>query len=397
MANFAAYHDTAEKVTPTLGLTIPAGGDGESDLDAALDHLSNHPNTSPFICRRLIQRLVTSNPSAGYIYRVTQVWKSSNGNFGDVIKSILLDHEARSLTATSAITYGKKKEPIIHAVAYFRALEAKTLLPLADIDPADTSIADLSTYAYSPSNLTRFTANLAKFPTDTFRVRISSTDESLGQTPLAAPTVFNWFLPDYAVVGPLADAGLRVPEFQISTEISVVTNVNYLYALAYYGSGISAGSLPNQKAHDSNGDPHPTYNPYQYGDNDDHLRIDLTGTSEMGKAYLSIMDTNGDGKVTSADTTFDNRSSIVAACVALVDHLDLLLCSGRLKADYSSGYIADVVRNDNPRDILINTISNYSTYYDDNDDDDDQASVLKGRQRLAAYLISSSPQSIIQR
>ena len=284
-------------------------------------------------------------------------------------------------------------------MAYFRALGAKTILPLADLDPADTSISDLSTYAYSPSNLTRFTAYLAKFPAGAFRVRLSNTEGTLGQTPLAAPTVFNWFLPDYSLVGPLADAGLRVPEFQMATVISVVTNVNFHYSLAYSGSGLSAGSMPNQKAHVSDIDdtPHPIYNPYQYGDNDDHLTIDLTGASEMGKAYLAIMDTNSDGKVTSADTTFDNRSSIVSACVALVDHIDLLLCSGRLKADYSAGYISDVVRADNPRDILIHTVSNYSTYLDNDDIDANQATVLKGRQKLAAYLISTSPLAIIQR
>lgn len=397
MKNFADFHDTAEKIIPTLGLTIPANGDGESDLDAVMNHLSGHTNTAPFICRRLIQRLVTSNPSAGYIYRMAQVWKSSNGNLGSVCKAILLDYEARSLDAISPITYGKKKEPIVHFAALSRALEANTLLPLADIDPANTSIANLSTYAYSPSNLTRFTTDLAKFPANSFRVRLTNTDASLGQTPLAAPTVFNWFLPDYTVVGPLADAGIRVPEFQLANEISVVTNINYHYSLIYSGNGLSASSLPNQKAHDTNGDPHPTYNPYQYGDNDDHLKINTTGTSAMGQAYLAIMDTNGDGKVSSADTTFDNRTSIVAACVTLVDHLDLLLCSGRLKAEYASGYIPETVRPNNPRDIIIDTVSNYATYLDDNDNDADQASVLQGRLRTAAYLVTTSPYAVIQK
>ena len=117
----------------------------------------------------------------------------------------------------------------------------------------------------------------------------------------------------------------------------------------------------------------------------------------MGQAYLSIMDTNGDGKVSSADTTFDDPGSIDNACAALVDHLDLLLCSGQLSARYASGYIPGIVRTDNPRDIIIDTLTQQSAYLDDNDNDSDQAKVLGERLKLAVYLIVSSPYSIIQK
>jgi len=397
MMNFAEYHDTGAKNMPVLGLDISAGGDGESDLDAVMDHLAAHPNTAPFICRRLIQRLVTSNPSAGYIYRVTQVWKSSNGNLGEVFKAILLDYEARSLDATSSVSYGKKKEPLIHAVAFARAVGATSKFPLSHLDPTDTTVADLANYAYSPSKLALFSAELAKFPAGTTRVRMFNTDDSLGQSPLASPTVFNWFLPDYSVPGALVDAGLSVPEFQISTEISVITNIDFHYSLVYSSSGLSGQVVRGQKVHDENGDPHPVYNPYGYGDNDDHQTADYSGASAMGQAYLSVMDTNGDGKVTSADTTFDDPASIDAACVALVDHLDLLLCAGRMKAEFSGGYVAGMVRAGNPRDTIIKTLTSYSTWLDDNDNDEDQASVLRGRLKEAAYLITSSPQAIIQK
>ena len=39
---------------------------------AALDNIFNHPNVGPFIARRLIQQLVTSNPSPAYVERVAQ-------------------------------------------------------------------------------------------------------------------------------------------------------------------------------------------------------------------------------------------------------------------------------------------------------------------------------------
>src|SRR5262249_1080025 len=40
------------------------------ELDYTISTIFNHPNVGPFIARQLIQRLVTSNPSPGYIYRV---------------------------------------------------------------------------------------------------------------------------------------------------------------------------------------------------------------------------------------------------------------------------------------------------------------------------------------
>ena len=66
------------------------------------DKLFNHPNTGPFICRQLIQRMVTSTPSPGYIYRVASKFNNNGsgvrGDMRAVIKQILLDYEARSQT-----------------------------------------------------------------------------------------------------------------------------------------------------------------------------------------------------------------------------------------------------------------------------------------------------------
>ena len=70
------------------------------DLEQALDSIFNNQNVGPFICRQLIQRLVTSNPSRDYLYRVVQKFNDNgNGVRGDmqaVIEAILLDYEARS-------------------------------------------------------------------------------------------------------------------------------------------------------------------------------------------------------------------------------------------------------------------------------------------------------------
>src|SRR5205085_1067171 len=64
------------------------------DLEKALDSIFNNQNVGPFICRQLIQRLVTSQPSPGYVYRVVQKFNDDGtaqhvrGNMQAVIKAI---------------------------------------------------------------------------------------------------------------------------------------------------------------------------------------------------------------------------------------------------------------------------------------------------------------------
>jgi hypothetical protein len=114
-----------------------------ADLDQALDSIFNNPNVGPFICRQLIQRLVTSNPSREYLYRVVQKFNDDGtgirGNMQAVISAILLDYEARStnlvftytipgvITNTALNTYGKQREPLLRVTAVARAFPAPAL------------------------------------------------------------------------------------------------------------------------------------------------------------------------------------------------------------------------------------------------------------------------------
>ena len=62
MMAIEAYHSTAPK--PLLGgVVLPPNQTALKDLRDALDNVFMHPNVGPFIGYRLIQRLVTSNPS----------------------------------------------------------------------------------------------------------------------------------------------------------------------------------------------------------------------------------------------------------------------------------------------------------------------------------------------
>ncbi|MEY4916159.1 MAG: hypothetical protein RL616_72 [Verrucomicrobiota bacterium] len=98
---------------------------GLQDLEQALDSIYNHPNVGPFICRQLIQRLVTSNPSRGYLYRVVQKFNDNGsgvrGDMATVVKAILLDYEARSSALITDPAFGKQREPLLRVTAMARA------------------------------------------------------------------------------------------------------------------------------------------------------------------------------------------------------------------------------------------------------------------------------------
>jgi uncharacterized protein (DUF1800 family) len=104
---------------------------GLADLDQSLDSIFNNPNVGPFICRQLIQRLVTSNPSRDYVYRVVQVFNNDGtgvrGNLQAVISAILLDYVARSPSVITQSTYGKQREPLLSVSAVARAFPSPGL------------------------------------------------------------------------------------------------------------------------------------------------------------------------------------------------------------------------------------------------------------------------------
>ena len=213
MMLFPAFHDNTQKTLVALtsggpSVLAPANGGGAADLKILLDTLANHQNTGPFICRQLIQRLVTSNPSPGYVYRAAQVFANDGtgvrGNLGAVVKAILLDYEARSQSLITDAGYGKLKEPLLRQTAIYRAFNAAA---------------------------------------QNGRFAIFSADQTLGQAALRSPTVFNFFLPGFSPPGSLAAAGLVAPEFQITTATTAIVVPNTLYASVYTPTTPAATTL----------------------------------------------------------------------------------------------------------------------------------------------------------
>ena len=112
--------------------TVPSTSTNDTyclqDLESAINSIFNNQNVGPFICHELIQRLVTSNPSRDYVYRVAQVFNNDGtgvrGNMQAVIQAILLDYEARSTNMISQPTYGKQREPLLRVTGLARAFPA---------------------------------------------------------------------------------------------------------------------------------------------------------------------------------------------------------------------------------------------------------------------------------
>src|SRR5450432_3349443 len=137
-----SYHDNGTDLTNDIhnkqllnytgainGGVLTDGGTAASDLAFALDNIFNHPNVGPFISTRLIQRLVTSNPSPAYVQRVATVFNNNGssvrGDLKAVVQAILLDPEASYGQWSSPDTFGKLREPLLTLTHFWRAMGAK--------------------------------------------------------------------------------------------------------------------------------------------------------------------------------------------------------------------------------------------------------------------------------
>lgn len=110
-----------------LGVNVPAGATPEQNVDAVVDAAFNHPNVGPYVSKQLIQHLVTSNPSPGYVTRVATVFDNNGsgvrGDLKAVVRAILLDDEARGPVRTDP-GYGKLKEPVLYLTSFLRLMGA---------------------------------------------------------------------------------------------------------------------------------------------------------------------------------------------------------------------------------------------------------------------------------
>jgi uncharacterized protein (DUF1800 family) len=237
-----------------LGATVPAGTVGEAALKIALDTLFNHPNVAPFFAKQMIQRLVTSNPSPAYVARVAAKFVNNGagvrGDLKAVWTAILTDDDALGATALTSNSFGKLREPILRLVQWGRTFWLQSVAQ-------SWKIFDLSNSA-----------------------------NALGQSPLRAPSVFNFFRPGYVPPSSaLSKTKTPAPEFQLVSETSVSGYLNYMQAVIRKGFSSPEPTVPQA-----------AFTNYQY---------DITAS------YAAEL-------------------ALVNDAAALVARLNLVLCAGRL-------------------------------------------------------------------
>jgi uncharacterized protein (DUF1800 family) len=208
MVAVESAHDMSAK-TILLGTTLPGGQSAEQDLAGALANIFSHLNVGPFVCKQLIQHLVTSNPSPAYVGRVAAVFADAGdsahtrGDMKAVITAILMDTEARSGDTTPNFNGGHLREAMLYMTSVMRGLGYGNKDAAAGNDVvANASYNTVGNYT-SP----------------------------LGERPYTSGSVFNFFPPNYVIPG----TALNAPEFGQENTASAVLRLTLANTLVYNG------------------------------------------------------------------------------------------------------------------------------------------------------------------
>lgn len=192
MVAIAAQHDGASKILLN-DVVLAAGQSAQQDLEAALDAIFEHPNVGPFIAQRLIQHLVTSNPTPAYVARVAAMFDDNGsgvrGDLRAVVRAILLDPEARG-SREDEYDFGRLKDPALFMTGFLRGMGGT-----------------------SDGVYLRAQASL------------------MGQNIFTPPSVFNYYSPSNVVRG----TQLLGPEFGIYDSNRALLRAEFAYQLLFAG------------------------------------------------------------------------------------------------------------------------------------------------------------------
>lgn len=400
---------------------------GKVDGNAAPDFTGNagnanasHASTPPFISRRLIQRMTTSNPSSAYLYRVSKAFKDSEGCMRDVCKAILLDPEVRNPDLITE-SYGMKKPPLEAYMQLLRTFEATSLLPVSPdntrppfngswpgveggYDPGSYTGQGpyhkifLTDYGYPADQANNFRFNCHYF--------YNLTDTQLSMSPFAQETVFNYYLPDFSK-GLVKSAALVSPELQLATETDVINNINFFWTITWAwdtsrnnrndGQSFNqlGGSFRNQREAFTGGAT-------ATGDWDSHHRIRIDFQKWADEIY-SLPPFSGNNIPGSGGRTGESLED-----EALVDFLDRRLMAGQFKDKYpfdesddedlardgfsprdplhGDGDFTNDLDGRNPREWIIHTLTD--TFGDGTSSEVNRMNKF----RTALYLMTISPE-----
>lgn len=205
LRHYLPFYEYGSKQALGGALDIPAGTDPVTNLSMLHDALFNHPNVAPFFATRMIQHLVTSNPSPEYVGRVAAAFEDNGfgvrGDLQAVWSAILLDREAASDGRFSS-TFGRARDSFD---AYMAAMR-----PLARVNSAGhTVVADTGnpfTYAAEFGNT----------------------------SPRMAPSIFGAYDPLYSPPS-FTERGLLAPEIMSWSDVIICRAHNKLMNIAVTG------------------------------------------------------------------------------------------------------------------------------------------------------------------
>ena len=280
----ATYHEAGAKTI--LGINIPAGQTGQQDVDSAIQILMNNPSMAPFVSRQLIQRLVTSNPTAAYISRVATVFNDDGtgvkGNLKAVLKAILLDDEAKKGSTDNA-QFGKVKEPLLAILQFLKAFDVKKL--------------------------------------DNAQFSIESLNASLGQEAMQASSVFNFYSPNYTPNdADFINNKFNAPELQVQTGFRLASVNNYIFNLMQRNERIKGIKQQGSLSAFEN-----TLSSHSYKHN-----LTISIADELAVMKIALNDPNDGFAGLNQKTTRD------AAINALLDHLEDKILTRKLTSAQQS-------------------------------------------------------------
>ena len=322
MRFFPEFHDFGAKSLFTdngqqfvLGARAETITAADRELDLVISAVVAHSSTAPRISRLLIQQLVTSNPSGAYVRRVAAAF-GEDGDMRAVIKAILLDQEARNPNVIDVESFGKQKSPLFQLTSFMRMTDVSSEF-----------------YLDGRNNNIDF-VNADRFDSDATFLRVGAF--STDHRNLAAPSVFNFYSPDYAPPGDFANQSLVAPEMELLTETSLFDTINDFFIL------IDRGTIDNGARADD----------YSLNRDQQTVRINR---DRLNAVYD------------------DAPGSARDKAAALVDYLDFY---------YNASQIALTADVSGTRDFIIDAVV-------DSDGDD--------RLDLALYGIANAPESLVQK
>ena len=251
------YHDRGAK-TLLNGVQLPAGQSTDQDLNAAIDNIAYHPNVAPFISKQLIQHLVTSNPSPGYVARIAAVFtanQTSPTQLFEVVRAILLDDEARGDAKDPATfpNYGKLREPVQFIANILRAFNAASDGVLDSLNVSGSAIGSAD----------------------------------MGQDVFNAPSVFSFYPPSARIPG----TTVLGPQFVLFSSLTSIRRANFVNRVIFSTIPAAQPNRPNGTSIDLSAWDSLAANPDDLIDKLDELLMHFTMSDSMWQTIRDAVST----------------------------------------------------------------------------------------------------------